>query len=152
MPAFAAFFKHTVSHTRSYLQLRSRPTRDEFTNLGSSYPLGKSSRPAVAPSCYTISQAEGRDKTFLTKTQFKNQVQQGDAKKPGSLLPTVPTEGGGIVQSLEVDVSVSTKPVRGGDGNVVPYEQVLASSRLPKAPLRDEDEGILGIGHRREDV
>ena len=122
MPAFAAFLKHITSHTRSCLRVRTRPTTDGFTNLGSSYPLGKTPRPAVVPSCYTVSQAQGRDKTFLAKNQLKNQAQKGDADTIRSLLPKVAPNSGGIVQSLEVDVSVSTNYMRGCDGNVVPYE------------------------------
>ena len=144
MPAFAAFSKHTASHTRSYFQLRSRPTADRFSERGLPYPAEKLSRSAAPPTCYTVSQAHGRDKSFLAKTQLKSQAREGDVDLVASSLPNDAADCGGIVQSLEVEVSVAPNLTRGVDTNVLPFEQMMPSSRLPKAALRDDHMGLLG--------
>ena len=151
MPAFAAFSRHTASHTRSYFQLRSRPTADRFSERGLPYPAEKLSRSAAPPSCYTVSQAQGRDKTFLAKTQLKSQAREGDVDMVASSLPNDAADRCGIVQSLEVEISVAPNLVRAGDPNVLPFEQVMPSSRVPKAALRN-DHVSFARGNGREEV
>ena len=48
-----------------------------------------------------------------------------------SSLPNDATDCGGIVQSLEVEISTAPNLVRGADPNVLPFEQMMPSSRLP---------------------
>ena len=148
IPAFAALLKHTVSHTRFHHQLRSRPTTDEFTKSPS--PSEKESRPSNAPSCYAVSHAQGRDAVFLGRFPIRNQ--DGDTEICDPYLMTDAIENGGIAQSIAIDVSVSQKPIRTGDGDMMSYEQVLPASYFPKAVYRDQHMGFVAKGHRKEKV
>ena len=152
MPAMAAVSKHTVAHTRSYLHLRTQPDSHKTSDVETCRPSEKIPHLAIPPECYTVSQAQGRDTTFLGKTSFKNQVHEGDIDNIGFALLERAADTGGIVQSLEVDVSVSPNLVRGGEGGVVPWEQMPQPSDFPRVACHDDQVGLLKRSYEREDV
>ena len=152
MPAFAAFSKHTVAHTRSYLHLRSQSDGHKPLDIEAPRPSEKIPYLAIPPNCYTVSHAERRDKICLGKTSFKNQVHTGELDNVGFDLPEWAAHASGIIQSLEVDVSVSSNPMKGGEGSAGPYGQVSQSSSFPRAACHDDCVGLFNKSYGRDDI